>query len=419
VRRKCVDNNKMLYAAVLNGASAANRRRVIRPLAEMDAMAQLINDVGDYEDDRTGRHLNAFADGVFRIDEAPAMLDRRRRRIWNSVADADDRVRGIVAVMLEHLGSPRAHPGHRHQGVARRLEGAIDAGVSYLSAAQMAHGEFPTYWSETRNLGLVPHYESSPFITALALVALTDVPAPAIDRRQAIRFLASWREPSGAVRFLARGIDPDLDDTALVNYVLLSGRFDRWPYRELALRIAAMERLDGLFPTWIRADPRDGNDVDPCVTANALRFLAAAHIVLDDASQAVRRALTAAGARGTLYYESPAALLYFIATLPPGARGRILSPVELADQARMLADRFIADPDRSPIDVAMILTAASLSGVEIGTRDTLARLLLDWQGGNGAWPSWAAFRAFNYWGSPALTTALAVQALVSHRSARE
>src|SRR5207245_5963111 len=88
VRRKCVDYNMMLYAAVLSGASAAERRRVLRPLAEMDAMAQLINDLGDCDQDRRSGHLNAFADGVFRVEDAAAMLAARRRRTWMRVDGA-------------------------------------------------------------------------------------------------------------------------------------------------------------------------------------------------------------------------------------------------------------------------------------------------------------------------------------------
>jgi hypothetical protein len=280
----------------------------------------------------------------------------------------------------------------------------------------MAHGEFPTYWSAARNLGLMPEYRSSPFVTALVLLCLGAIGECAVDRRKALRFLAARREATGFVRFFQEGIDPDLDDTAVVNYVLLSDRFDRWSYRALAHRIAAVERMAGLFPTWIRPTPDARNDVDPCVTANVLRFLGVLDVPAADAWHALRQTVLNP-AEGTLYYESPAALLFLTTTLPDDLRARVLQSPELDRLALDLVDRFTADPHRSPIDVAMTLSVASVAGVTVAGRDALCQALLDWQTGCGSWPPWGAFRAFNYWGSPSLTTALALHALFRHRAA--
>jgi len=417
VRRKCVAYNMMLYCAVLCDVPAAERRTLVRALAEIDSMAQLLNDLGDRDGDRRSGHLNAFADGVFRDDEAAALLSERRRRTWMRVeAAADARIRGVVAVMLDHLESPRARPAGRPPGMALRLERAVADGLQSLASSQMAHGEFPTYWSAARNLGFMPEYKSSPFVTALVLLCLAALGEGPVDRRKALRFLASRREATGLVRFFQEGIDPDLDDTALVNYVLLSEGFDRWPYRPLARRVAAFERVDGLFPTWIRPSPDAKNDVDPCVTVNVLRFLGALDVPAGDAWNALRRSLLDPP-EGTLYYESPAALLFLTITLPNDLRSRVLQSAELDRLACALVDRVTADPGRSPIDLAMTLSVASVAGVNVAGRDALCQALLDGQTASGSWPSWAAFRAFNYWGSPSLTTALALHALVSHRVA--
>jgi hypothetical protein len=418
VRRKCIDYNMMLYSAMLCGASRDERRSVLRPLADLDSMAQLLNDLGDRDDDRNSGRLNAFADGVFRVEDATALLAARRQRTWMRVGGTSARVRGVVAVMLDHLGSPQARPSGRLPGLARRLDRGVAAGLHYLAAVQMEHGEFATYWSATRNLGLVPEYKSSPFVTALTLFCLAEAKECPVDRRRSLRFLAGRRDPTGLLRFFEEGIDPDLDDTALVNYVLMVHQFDRWPYRALARRLAAIERRRGLFPTWIRSGLNAPNDVDPCVTANVLRFLGAMQVPADDAWAALRRAvLDAAEGKGTLYYESPAALPFFAATLPIELRRRVLQPEELSHLAHSLVDRFSADCHRSPIDVAMTLSVAAAAGVGVAARDELSRSLLDWQTDGGGWPAWAVFRAFNYWGSPALTTALAIHALLSHRAA--
>jgi hypothetical protein len=420
VRRKQIDYNMLLYVPLLQDTPAADRRDVLRALAGIEALAQLLNDLSDRVEDAHRGHLNAFADGVLSARDASSLVAARRQRIWSRVARSSERVRGVVAVMLDHLEPPPAEPRPvRAPGLAVRFDQATAAAQRYLAAAQMAHGEFPTYWSRTKSLEVAPEYAASPFVTALVLFCLHDVDACAADLRdRALRRLAAWRGRDGLVRFLADGIDPDLDDTALVNYLLLAHRFDRWPYRALAVRLAAIERLDGLYPTWLRPAAGAPNDVDPCVTTNVLRFLHSVVVPADDAWHAVRRAaLAAPRGEGTLYYESPAALPFFVATLPVGARRRLLSDDELRRVAKELADRFTSRTSRSPVDVAMALSVAARAGVDVASRDELCRALIAWQRSSGEWPAWAAFRAFNYWGSPALTTALAVHALLSHRAA--
>jgi hypothetical protein len=229
-----------------------------------------------------------------------------------------------------------------------------------------------------------------------------------------VRYLTTWRRPDGTVAFLRQGIDPDLDDTALVNWVTQTRLGGGADHAALARRLADAPREGGLFLTWVRPAAA-GNDVDPCVTANVVRFLAANGVPCAGALGALRAALDdAAFASGTLYYEAPASLCYLAASLPPALRAELGGPAEWAARAhRVAAARDAGRPD-GVVNAAMALTVACVAGLPAAHTAPLAAALLSHQTAAGSWPRHAAFRAFGYWGSSALTTALAIEALSRH-----
>ena len=291
---------------------------------------------------------------------------------------------------------------------------AIHRAVTYLEASQSPNGEFPTYWSLSRNMSF-PTYGGSPFITGMILLALSSLgnEAPAIIRRRGIDYLRTKRKENSYFAFFDQGIDCDLDDICLLNWLLQSEDSDQARYKALAEKIAGFPQRAGFYETWIRNDPNADNNVDPCVNVNVVRFLAYNGIRCDRTIQALRETLhSGTYVRGTFYYESGYALPYLIFTLPQSLRDAIVG-VEL-QQLRL--PRLGPERPPFPIDIAMKLFIMSMCKRDILTCSTLASDLLAREKPNGGWPSWAAFKAFNFWGSAELTTAIVAQALWHYRT---
>jgi hypothetical protein len=149
-----------------------------------------------------------------------------------------------------------------------------------------------------------------------------------------------------------------------------------------------------------------------------LRFLSQNVVRAEAPVAAVRAALRDPAQRdGTLFYVAPAALPYLVSSLCRRLRDAVMSPAERNAHARALLERCWREELGSVHDRALALTVCCAEGVPSACTRFLAEGLLDSQGANGAWPARAAFRAFNFWGSAELSTALAVEALWAYRSA--
>lgn len=290
------------------------------------------------------------------------------------------------------------------------LGGAIRRAVDGLWGAQGAGGEFPTYWSKSVDMS-DPTYVESPFISGmifLALSGLRDSRAAAL-RRRVVAYLLTRRRADGFFAFLNEGIDCDLDDICLLNWVVQTVDRRDSHYRALAEKVSRLPRREGLYETWVRGGGDRANDIDPCVSVNVLRFLARNGVECGETLAALRRALRGGEyTRGTLYYESGYALPYLAFTLAPDLRGALLGagrPPWLGRAGGL-----------SVIDKALRLFILSSCREERAECDGLAGELLGSELEGGGWPGWAAFRAFNFWGSPQLTTALVVQALDRYRA---
>ena len=223
-------------------------------------------------------------------------------------------------------------------------------------------------------------------------------------RRRALDHLAAWRPPSGRFRFLRHGIDPDLDDIALLHLVLQRARPDAYPYGDVARQVAGRTRPDGRFRVWLRTDPAAANDLDPCVGVNAARFVIANGGEADLGWLTQDLAAWDAG-RDTLYYVQPYALPALACQLPAPVRTRVFAA------AGWTPAWVEAAGDGDLLDAALRLVVACRLGTDRRLVTALARRLVRAQAPGGGWPAWAAFQAFNYWGSAALTTAAAVRAL--------
>ena len=403
----------LLYRPLLAGATRVKPWRLLRALYEMDELAQIVNDFQDVDEDRASGRMNAFVAGVYDLGGATRMLRARLTRLWAQASRLESEAAGALAAMFENVGIDRlADPEIEFAQTAE--DRAIARGLDRLRAAQHPTGEFRSWYSTSASMTL-PIALESPFVTAMVVAALEPLPRRRTVNivRAATSWLATWPRPDGWVCFLREGIDPDVDDTCLVGFVLQRFAESLRPFYQLATEIAAQPRRDGLLLTWRRPTPTASNDVDPCVSANALRFLVQNGVPPRGLGRELGRALLSGRyTDGTLYYESPAALAYL-------ASASAETRYELADSAGWTAEvsRLVARAS-STNDVAMTLTLLTriADPRETRARSMAAKLtvrLLSTQEADGGWPAHATFRAFNYWGSPELTTAFALEALAA------
>lgn len=287
--------------------------------------------------------------------------------------------------------------------------------VARLTVAQRPSGELPTFWSPSPDLSR-PTRAESPFITGLALLLAAELPAAGSLRRRGAAYLRGWRRADGLFAFLRDGIDPDLDDTCLLGYVLQREDPSWTGFPALARRVAGLPCRAGLFETWVRPVAGAPNDVDPCVSVNVLRFLHHNGIARGETEDALRRAFhDPASYAGTLYYHPPLSLPWLVLTLAPPLRARLVGnrfPRALVDRASAAAQG-----DANATDLALALLVATRAGAHPQVRARLAKRLLEREEGHGCWRGTAFFRAFNYWGSAELTTAVAAHALSAFATA--
>lgn len=102
VRRKSVAYNMVLYKPALEGVEAAARAVLLRALAAMDELSQLLNDLNDRDDDQARRQMNAFAAGA--AAPSAAALAERVGALWAGCAGLDPVLRDAFAAMLANLG---------------------------------------------------------------------------------------------------------------------------------------------------------------------------------------------------------------------------------------------------------------------------------------------------------------------------
>jgi hypothetical protein len=414
VRRKAVNYNMILYGPLAAFVEPRHLFVTLRALGEIDRLAQVVNDYRDRNEDVKQARLNCFSSGI--VTDAETLLAASLVRNWRRIGSLPPMLRGALAAMLFNV-KPLGLLMHTSNGVGSgaHLQQSIDAAIARLRSWQLPSGELPTYHSADPSMQQ-PTYARSPFVSGMVALALrrSDVGELRALVDRALSFVLTARAEDGTIAFLPSGIDPDLDDTCLLNAILQQRGIGGIDYTQLASLIAALPTHDGLFQTWFRnrAAP---NDIDPVVSVNVVRFLAQNGIDRRDTVAAVCRSFTLGKVDvGSTYYTSWTALPYFVSSLVPFVRRRFDNDSAWHAKVVQMLEAYIADA-ANPVEVAMALTVASTWHVPVHITERLARALLDAQLSDGGWPSCVVFRAFNNWGSGAISTALALEALLHHR----
>ncbi len=334
----------------------------------------------------------------------------------------------------------------------RTLESAVSAAAGFLIDRQLDSGEFQTFVCSDPEMTCDCVFESATFATAIVLHSLYKADAPDSDAtvQRAVQFLLSELVDPGVWRYSTRltpmQFGPDTDDTALISYVIRAfvRRFaergqghgnnqDIWPVLDQLAAVSRQAMLqyrddEGRFVTWMR--PKDSphpNDVDSVVNANALLFLGE-----DDETAPVVSYLESVldqdeEAASYGYYLHPLALHYALARAAEAGCSRLaLRSADISERV----ERF-RQPDGSyghELETALALAAQVALAPSLGDGSDSKALqatvnqLLKTQSADGSWAQRAYYcgpappaKTRCWYGSPEITTALALEALVTYR----
>ena len=302
------------------------------------------------------------------------------------------------------------------------VEESLARALTFLRRRQDPSGEFAVRtWREGEDpsAGVADH---SVFVTACVLYALRHVQAIPVDdvARAAIRLLIKEMRPPGVWSYWTadsgKRIDPDLDDTALISFLLRRNH----PHIALGTNVGAiLSTRDeaGLFGTWLRGPDRQ-NDVDAVVNANVVLYLGERPET--EAARAHLRdlVLTSQEAGSYRYYVDDAALHYAISRASwHGVRSLddLRDPLVEKALGRQRADGSFGDA------LCTAWTVSTLLNVGADCPDAIGRALSSLLAGqlpDGGWPAVAGFAGPEppaprtlRWGSGELTTAACVEAL--------
>ena len=304
---------------------------------------------------------------------------------------------------------------------------AIEKGVAFLESAQLPSGEIPIETSPTPEMSGDCVRDPVVFPAALAARALSITSSADRIRSRALDFLLREMEPDGLWRYPS-GEHPghdhiplDVDDTSIASAALAAAGRSFPNNRALLL---ANRARSGLFRTWIvrwwphprkiyrffRHTTADVRDVDAVINANVVIYIG----ICKETQPAIAHMLAVLRANGemmsTKWYESRFTVWY---SFSHALR-------EIAPEAgEMIVPRIKAATPRNALELALAASTLLLWNCVPDVQP-----LIDAQLPSGAWPRAGFYHAglkrispneFQptppWWGSEALTTVLAVEAL--------
>jgi hypothetical protein len=310
------------------------------------------------------------------------------------------------------------------------VETAIRNGLEYLSEIQLSSGEFITYTGPSLDLSDASPYPKSVYVTTFVAHSLGFLVAdPRIERIQsrAADFLEA-EEEAGVWNYEGRGvwrIPPDLDDTCCAAAALIT--VERHPPSAFyGLLWGGVRRNEvapgGPYYTYIGVndDPNDpviapfAREIDPLVNANVLFCCGLIGIELPGAAAYLARVVQSGDYRGSSHYViSPHFVLYALSRALSDGGASALASVAPAMLQFLESGLPALENEVSALNVACRAVSLLNLGADQGVLVPYLAVLLDAQDPDGHWPAWAAWAGFppNFDGSPALTTALALEAL--------
>ena len=303
---------------------------------------------------------------------------------------------------------------------------AIEKGVAFLESAQLPSGEIPIETSPTPEMSGDCVRDPVVFPAALAARALSITSSAARVRSRALDFLLRemdrgglWRHPSSE-KPEHYGTPLDLDDTSIASAALAAAGREVPDNRRFLL---ANRERSGLFRTWIvRWWPHplltyrffqytaEVHDVDAVVNANVVIYLGDC----EETRPAIEHMLAVLRANGemmsTIWYGSRFSVWYFFSQALHG-----IAP----EAGEMIVPRIEATAPVNALELAV-----ATSTLLLWNRLPDVRPLIEAQLPSGAWPRAGFYHMGHrrldsqpkppWWGSEALTTVFAVEALTRY-----
>jgi hypothetical protein len=335
-------------------------------------------------------------------------------------------------------------------------QAAVAGGLAFLAAAQRPDGEVPVYATTDRSMGSGLALDPSIFPTALAAQCLASAGLsahPVAERARA--FLLAEMDRHGLWRHWTRAhshhgqLPPDLDDTSCAAQALAAAGVTLPDNRRLML---ANRTRQGLFHTWViprlrglgrgqaavtlrqlrhplmlflffrKTSARPG-DIDAVVNANVLHCLGRFDGDGMVADWLVQQLRDGAESRCDKWYDNPIVVRYFLS--------RALAPLA-AEAGALIVERSRAAEPADALEAALLVSALLDWKAEVPP--SLIDALVAAQRPSGAWPAAALYHGGRarlrgggfaaphpdtpHWGSEALTTAFAIEALARRQRAQ-
>ena len=304
---------------------------------------------------------------------------------------------------------------------------AIARGVAYLESVQLPSGEIPIEISPTAEMTGECVREPCVFPTALAARTLSITPTAVRVRSRALDFLEREMDPDGLWRHPSSDKPQyydtplDVDDTSIASVALAADSRVAPDNRRFLL---ANRNNSGLFKTWIvrwwphpiltyrffRYTTAEVSDVDAVVIANVVYYLGDCEETRPSIEHMLKVLRANQEMRSTKWYERRFTVWYFFShalrDIAPAAGEMIVPRIEAATPSNSLE------------------LAVAISTLFLWNCLPDVQALLNAQLESGGWPSTGfyhmgvkqisanEFRATPpWWGSEALTTIFAVEAL--------
>jgi hypothetical protein len=296
----------------------------------------------------------------------------------------------------------------------------LERAIAYLAAAQRPSGELPTFSSRHASMAEARPYPCSVYVSAfvaLALARIAGQPLADTVRERACAHLRAERNPGGSWGYEGRAtrrVPPDLDDTALVQAALLSCG-DAADFAFFRLLWENESRPGGPYYTWVGVNGQDhllARQVDALVNANLLYAATRCGQPLPGTAAYLAEVIAQASYdEASVYCFTPHLLAFCIARAAgAGAAG-------LADALpalRAYVANTILPSAGSPFQLACGTAALAYLGAPAAVLAPQRAALCASQLADGSWPIAAAYSGYppHFDGSPALSTALAIEALL-------
>ena len=104
IRRKAVAYNMILYKPFLTGLDSNMRLSILKILANMDEVAQVINDFHDIQEDRERGQINAFNYGIYDRTSLKSEIFSLIKQLNKEISSMPPKLQDALAAMFNSLG---------------------------------------------------------------------------------------------------------------------------------------------------------------------------------------------------------------------------------------------------------------------------------------------------------------------------